>query len=325
MAVGYQQKGENLGLPQPLAELWTGKWKIVPNPSVGSLDELLDISCSSDTYCVAVGFAGSESYAQVWNGTDWNVTPPYQQISGTSVTIESVSCVSKDCVGVGYTGDPFDNNSIRVAEFWNGTSWTIDSPTSSPSENELHEVSCTNNAQCLAVGEATPSGEQLIADAFANGIWSDVSPSNTILEPLGVDCVKTGDTCMAVGRHFSASVWNESAQTWTPTAPVVPANERDLLGVSCPSTSLCVAVGAAAHRSGSGSQLALGPVIEAWNGSSWALMDTQRVGTTAFTPQVEFDSVSCPSATFCMAVGEKNQLSPANDPRPDAAYWGTLP
>jgi hypothetical protein len=35
-----------------------------------------------------------------------------------------------------------------------------------------------------------------------------------------------------------------------------------------------------------------------------------------------FQSVSCPSTTFCVAVGTHHQL---NGTQPKVAYWGTLP
>jgi hypothetical protein len=288
------------------------------------LDVLTGISCTSRTFCMAIGIASSGDYAQTWNGTNWNVTTTFQSPPGSGV-IRSVSCVSTDCVAVGYGGDPADDNATEFAEFWNGTSWTTDSPSAAPSQNELQDVSCTSPSQCLGVGEIPTDNSvgQLLGASYSNGSWTDASPSSEPPAAGGVDCAKTADICMEVGRRFSASLWNGSTQSWTPTTPIAPSDYLGFVGVSCPSTTLCVTVGADTVSYASG--VGLSPVIEAWNGSGWVLMNTKRVGTTAFTPQVEFLSVSCPSSTFCMAVGEKNLLSPQNDPHPSAAYWGTLP
>lgn len=70
-----------------------------------------------------------------------------------------------------------------------------------------------------------------------------------------------------------------------------------LAGVSCVSTSDCVAVGYAP----SGYHFV--PIARLWNGKDWADLAVPRPGTGSL------DAVSCLSATFCMAVGSQGPES----------------
>jgi hypothetical protein len=67
-----------------------------------------------------------------------------------------------------------------------------------------------------------------------------------------------------------------------------------LNGVSCASPANCTAVGDY-YRTASGPQLTL---IERWNGTAWQVEPSPSIGRDS-----ALDSVSCPSATSCTAVG----------------------
>ena len=67
-----------------------------------------------------------------------------------------------------------------------------------------------------------------------------------------------------------------------------------LNGVSCASPANCTAVGQY-YRTASGPQLTL---IERWNGRAWRVEPSPSIGRGS-----TLDSVSCPSATSCTAVG----------------------
>jgi len=73
-----------------------------------------------------------------------------------------------------------------------------------------------------------------------------------------------------------------------------PPGPSSLLGVSCPSSSFCMAVG---NYSPSGAgQL---PLVFTYNGSTWTQQTVPLASGTA-----ALDGVSCTSSTFCMTVGE---------------------
>ena len=81
-----------------------------------------------------------------------------------------------------------------------------------------------------------------------------------------------------------------------PSTPT-EGNDSDLVSVACASPSECVASGL--HLSGSPVKHL--PLVESWNGKEW------KVLTTATLPKEDeqswLESVSCPSAKDCTAVG----------------------
>jgi hypothetical protein len=135
-----------------------------------------------------------------------------------------------------------------------------------------------------------------VAAPAAQAAWT--IPSGTVLTNTsglsGVSCVGSASACMLVGFQSGASTdgltatWNGSSFTG-----VTPASSTsELYGTSCVST-LCIAVG----TDSSGTPV---PHAESWNGSSWS-------NTTAATPSgstyAQMLKVSCPTTSFCAAVG----------------------
>jgi hypothetical protein len=83
--------------------------------------------------------------------------------------------------------------------------------------------------------------------------------------------------------------WNGSTWSLSPS-PNPNANAAALNGVSCPSSTSCVAVGIANSRT----------LIEQWDGATWTIAASpNRTGS-------DFDimyGVSCTTATACFSVG----------------------
>ncbi len=73
-----------------------------------------------------------------------------------------------------------------------------------------------------------------------------------------------------------------------------------LSSVSCASASFCVAVGGHGVATGTGYSDEQ-PLIEMWNGSSWAIADSPDAGAG----RRSLTGVSCPTTTFCVAVGQR--------------------
>jgi hypothetical protein len=187
------------------------------------------------------------------------------------------------------------------------------------------------------------SGEQSNATAlveyFDAGSWSTEPPPI----PSGTDALGIGDcetatvpvTCLGVGEGSNpasaagtspiAEFWNSSNQDWTITSPVASISSsgtpQGFTDASCPSASWCVAVGAQFTRplGGAGTP---DPLAEAWSGSRWIRMNTVQVSGPINARYSPFAAVSCPSTTFCVAVGNKRVL---NNEQPEVASWGTLP
>jgi hypothetical protein len=86
----------------------------------------------------------------------------------------------------------------------------------------------------------------------------------------------------------SAASWKIESTPTTPSNPI-------LNGVSCPSSTACIAVGS---QSESGTSVTL---AEHWNGTAWAIVSTPH--PTGSTSSYLFE-VFCTSSTACTAVGQ---------------------
>ncbi|MBV9364863.1 MAG: hypothetical protein JO286_20590 [Solirubrobacterales bacterium] len=186
-----------------------------------------------------------------------------------------------------------------------GPSWSI-TPTPNPpgATGDLRAVSCTAANACTAVGTSAsfPHPVQALAERWNGASWTiqptnpAFSSSNTLFN--GVSCT-SASSCLAVGEvsGFAVSeLWN--GKTWNLLPALLkpgPAVFSTLNSVSCTSASNCMAVGSWSDSSNIQHTLAY-----LWNGSFWALQATQDPFGAIFDT---LNSVSCPSATSCLAVG----------------------
>jgi hypothetical protein len=110
-------------------------------------------------------------------------------------------------------------------------------------------------------------------------------------------------------QHTLAERWNGTGWSVQPTPTVAGEHFATLLGVSCPSTAACTAVGG---------QDGVHLRVVRWNGTSWALQAPPE-------PSSSFDSilqgVSCPTAAECLAVGAYTPFTDPNGSRTLAERW----
>ncbi len=315
--------GEGSGEYASLGERWNGtSWAVQETPSpTGAKDSLLGgVSCAplSSTACMAVGYFISRSgedvqLAENWNGTSWAVqeTPSPTGVSAKEGYLESVSCVwAVACTAVGGYIDSAIKQTLPLAESWNGTRWlaqALPSPTGAK-EGNLEGVSCTLTTACIAVGSfANGSGEYAPLAETRNGVkWSaQIPPSPTgatfgLLD--GVSCASS-TTCIAVGYFINSSgedvqlaeSWNGTVWSVQATPNLVGVKASALRGVSCASSTACIAVGYFINSSGEYGQLA-----ESWNGTAWS---TQALPSLKGAKASRLEGVSCKSSTACTAVG----------------------
>jgi hypothetical protein len=116
----------------------------------------------------------------------------------------------------------------------------------------------------------------------------------------GVSCPSVR-LCIAVGARFElggqnlplAERWN--GRDWrVQSLPTVPGTNAELSAVSCPTATVCTAVG---NLQTATTEV---PLVEQWNGHAWHM--TQSAEPQGAT-QVELYDVSCASANVCEAVG----------------------
>jgi hypothetical protein len=245
-----------------LAEVWNGSaWSIVDAPGVGSEVEtnLTSVSCTSTTFCAAVGIwgpggASTESVMDIWNGTSWRLASPTAGVSNNLVAgLQSVSCTSSTfCLGVGDVSAtyPAQGGLVYVASvvIWNGTNWSV-APGGGPSES-LFGVSCLSSTSCIGVGQAysTPP----VISNWNGSSWSEVTPPSTGSTYMLSSVSCQGASCVAVGESVNSEsettssyqpiVLTDSNGSWSvaPGIPSVPGGHIN--GLSCISGA-CVAVG----------------------------------------------------------------------------------
>jgi hypothetical protein len=295
--------------PTVAAANWTNN-----NAVAGSGSNLLsDVSCTTSTFCVAVGSensgAGGGTLIEQWNGATWSVVPSVNAPATTGDTLNSVSCVGISfCLAVGSSG-----TGPAVAETWNGTTWSFvaaAAPVGSTATS-LSAVSCVSATTCEVLGTATVGATNSIFGNQWNGTsltaTTAATPAPTTSTPVpsasGMDCVTaswclavgTGDTQSASAASFS-ELWNGTAWVLLTTPQPATGLGSQLSSVSCAGVSFCQAVGQT-NLAGPLSQ----NLIESWNGTQWAI--TANVPDTSATLNQGLKGVDCFSATTCSAVG----------------------
>ena len=135
-------------------------------------------------------------------------------------------------------------------------SWVfVTSPNTSPSlPNFLNAVSCSSATFCIAAGYSS------------TGTYDQ-----TLIEE-----------------------WNGTAWTIVPSPNTSSSANNELYGVSCTSTSFCMAGGY--YYNGTAYQT----LIEEWNGTAWSIVPSLNTSTTLNN---ELEAVSCASSTFCFTGG----------------------
>ncbi len=233
--------------------------------------------------------------AMRWNGRAWLAEPAPSH--GHDSQLDDVSCATAtSCLAVG-----------TPAGAWTGTRW---SAVPRPPAGPLSSVSCPAPGFCQAAGPS--AGNHPVAARWNGRTWRAErvprpAPAPQSLALAAVSCA-TARSCMAVGdasrgaqampspMYRDATLverWNGSR--WQIIPSPSPTYASRLSGVSCPSPTVCVAVGSSANG---GRALA-----ERWNGARWTLQRTPDIGHAGYSA---LTAVSCATAVNCMAVGTYN-------------------
>ncbi len=224
VAVGHYGYNGNDHLGWALVERWNGsRWSIigVPRPPDATFSELGSVSCSSPRACTAVGDYDANTangsvielpLAERYSGGRWSVQAAPNPGGDTGSALNGVGCASaQSCVAAGVSALNSTNGQAipmqPLAEIWNGSGWSVQSPTtpSSVSESELGPVSCASVRSCSAVGE--------YRDGSTGGLG-------------------------ALAARWDGSRWSV---TLFPESNVGITKQLD--GISCPTTRWCIAVG----------------------------------------------------------------------------------
>ncbi len=295
VAVGSYLTSPNAG-QEPLAETLTaGKWTPsraqppLPGDAASSPSaQLTGLVCSSPAACTAVGMYATSTVngqgntenaglIETLSGTTWSALrlPEPTTVGQVSDTdLSGLTCPAPgDCIAVGSVVEG-SNQQPLIATESNGT-WTstvISLPSdsaASASENgvgtDLHSVACSGPGTCIAVGTyQNAAGGQGLIETLANGSWT---PERAPLP---------------AGAHVSGSYL------------------VNLIGISCTTGSICVAVGEYPAQVSTG--VVDKGLIETLTGGVPAAASPQSL---AEVPSAEFVGVTCPGAGSCLAVGDQ--------------------
>jgi len=229
----------------------------------------------------------------------WSLQPTPNPVPRTEAASKALSCASQSfCLSVGY-----DSYAARgFAQMWNGSEWkTILSGLT----NAPKGVSCPTTSLCLVVGNSTSGPIYAEEWHFNNGKFSYGSegwaqtPAGATWPSLNDVSCSSATACTAVGSYYKegkrktlAERWNPVEEEWTIQSSADPASgNTELIGVSCPSSTSCTAVGKHGEE----------PFAETWNGSSWSITPTEVPPGEAWESALR--DVSCTAANACTAVG----------------------
>jgi hypothetical protein len=293
-----------------LAEVWNGStWAVVPTPNTGAnFNGLEGVSCVSSSFCLAVGASqsgpnASTTLVERWNGSTWTIVPSAPPTTSADF-LTSVSCTATSfCMAAGYGNNA--TTYVPLAETWNGSAMTNAPPAHLPGGigSFFYSVDCVSPTWCIAGGAGytgTSMTDQSFAELWNGTAWSiqstpDPSPSDyTYIESL--QCLGT-QWCVAVGQSQLSGTyqtftlwWNGS--TWTMGSSPTFSGGSELFGVSCNSTTSCVAVGDVGT--------ATNTLILEWNGTVWTQVASPAIPASGSS---QYLSVSCVVSTYCAAVG----------------------
>ena len=253
VAVGVRYKRSK---SRTLVEAWDGMtWSVVPSPNPGKghvskLSALHGVSCMSPTSCVAVGdfeAVGSDredTLVESWHGSAWKIVaspnPAYYNY------LNGISCTSPtNCVAVG-------SGVNTLVESWNGVAWKVVPSPNPGSGDTLNSVSCTGATSCVAVGITFAPASLTLVESWDGTAWSvtaSPNPADDGNSLRGVSCTSSSD-CVAAGDYFvTTNTFASLVESWDGIAWSVhtspdPGSLTNLIyGVSCASSTDCMAVG----------------------------------------------------------------------------------
>ena len=222
--------------------------------------------------------------------SSWTMQPTPLPSGTTNPTeINGVSCPSTtECMAVGFSTVEEINEGIRashsipLAERWNGSEWSVQSIPSPAggTDPKLEAVSCTSSSSCMAVG-----------------------------------LFRVSNRYRPFAERWNGSEWTALSMP-TPSGIVTKGHVR-LPGLSCASSSSCVAVGSYITAA-TNTTFEEDTLVESWNGSEWTVVSSPNPAGKTVN---RLAGVSCLSATACIAVGSASPEPQGQNPVTLAERW----
>lgn len=261
-------------------------------------DDVSDLACTSDTHCLAIADAEEGAEAKFLETTDggeiWTVhAAPKLAIA------EAVSCANgSDCWAVGYAANRVDAAVAHTTD--GGAVWAAQPvPKLETAMSNPFGISCASSVDCLVTGDGT------LTTANGGRTWTEHAgpegPLGPVACPSTEDCYGVLDVTSAIPSNEETSVYTstDGGAAWR-VALSGPRRVAGLGGISCPSTSRCVAVGGGytPERGGKDTLYAVSETT-ATGGRNWAEVELAGV-------QYLYADSCVTGTTDCIAVGSLN-------------------
>jgi photosystem II stability/assembly factor-like uncharacterized protein len=283
------------------------------------------IACPKPTICFADrGF--SPALASSTDGVrSWTIRAAP---AGVAV-LGDISCASATtCWAAGATTSSHGVvDEAIVATHNGGKSWARESiPGVSDGMGDYAAVSCESATACVFAGYGVLTTDNGGASWISRAVPTSALPSVAVACRSTL-CVSLGYSESAIPSYASADILisRDAGEKWSTSVRRVPS-VSDLYGVSCPSTTVCEAVGTGytpTERRRTPAPTSLWPALfrTTNGGSSWI----RQVGPSS---AADLDSVVCLSPSRCIAVGStSSSLGAVLITGDGGATWhlGTLP
>src|SRR5690349_2039146 len=246
-------------LALPAGSIAASKWSGIQLPAKQLDGDFSDqvplnaVSCPSARLCVAVGALDTVAVSQSPTGgrDSWRVSyPKYAEPKQACLeeegtlpascsfprgSLDGVSCPTEHlCVAVGYEG------SVYASAAPSAGIWSIDSPYKGPGAPHLTGVSCPSPTLCVGVsgGNGCASGRVFTTTSRLTGQWqSDQLAGSPALRAVSCTLTSVCATVAKGGRIFLSADPTGGTRAWR---EVSSPTLRDLEGISCVATFLCV-------------------------------------------------------------------------------------
>lgn len=274
-------------LPNQLhAERWDGATFTDISPA-DPAPVALDVSCPTDSQCLAVGdgpqVGPNDAWTATLSGNTWTtVAPP----ASTGAALEQVDCGSVSlCAAIlGWGPGP---GRQRLTGTIMGLTWA------GPHDWNPDDIEATSDVAlaCATSGSLCLVSDGGIVKGFGGGSTGWPSPTTPpFVSAFSVACWSGGCVALATEDGVPTVLRREGSGWKTDPFPLPTVRQATADDISCPTATFCMSVGS--YRYGTVDR----ERVDTWDGSSWTTVDAP--GYRSLQPL----RVTCVSSTFCIVV-----------------------
>jgi hypothetical protein len=307
---------------------WTAAEAPMPANAAGDPEATLNaVACASSGPCAAVGsytdtVGNIEGVLLTDSSGSWAATQaplPTKVAGDPDVTFNAVACSSDGtCVAAGYYYTPSRASKALLVSSA-GSSWAaikITLPANAATDHEagLYGIGCPSSGPCLAGGyyATSPDVRGLLITGSGTSWQATEAPlppkqgSVTTAVFSAVACPSA--TCSVIGSYSSSGnytgrgvIVTGSGASWTASRLPVPGGAQnpdgDFNSIACPSITICAIVGTYATAASTDTGMLI-----SGSGTTWTAVKAPLPPN--ITGELGLSSVTCPSTTWCLAVGD---------------------